>query len=137
MVIGKEEEYANHLDNQIHLADVTASANRSKGAKDWQPPDETFWYEYALYWTVAKTPWELTMTRVEADAVIEMLSTCPVEVEVEVWEALEPATGEHKPEPTEEPESSVYGSCEEAAEAGVPRAMVPSAKDGDGVLCEK
>ena len=89
------------------------------------------------------------MTRVEPDAVKEMLSTCPMEVEV--WEALGTATGEHKPETTEELQNSVYGSCEEAAEAGeervqgsqgegrgFPKAMVPSARDGDrdGVVCE-
>ena len=47
-------------------------------------------------------------------------------------------------------QNSVYGSCEEAAEAGeqrvqgsqgggrgFPKAMVPSARDGDGIVCEK
>ena len=73
-------------------------------------------------------------------------------VEVEVWEALGTAMGEHKPEPTEEPVSSVYGSCEEAESAGeqrvqgsrgggrgFPKAMVPSARDGDGdgMVCER
>ena len=53
-----------------------------------------------------------------------------------------------KPEPTDEPESSVYGSCEEAESAGeqrvqgsqgggqgFPKAMAPSARDGDGGWC--
>ena len=60
--------------------------------------------------------------------------------------------GEHKPEPAEELQNPVYGSCEEAEFAGesrfqgsqggglgYPKAMVPSARDGDGdgVVCEK
>ena len=99
------------------------------------PPDESYWCQYAVNWA-------------------EMLQRCesPPVVEVEVWEALGTATGEHKPEPTEEPENSVYGSCEEAEEAGeqrvqgsrgggqeFPKAMVPSTGDGDGdgVVCER
>ena len=52
--------------------------------------------------------------------------------------------------PTDEPESAIYGSCEEAEAAGeqrvqgsrgggrgYPKAMVPSAWDGDGVVCER
>ena len=54
--------------------------------------------------------------------------------------------------PTDEPESAIYGSCEEAEAAGeqrvqgsrgggrgYPKAMVPSAwdGDGDGVVCER
>ena len=60
--------------------------------------------------------------------------------------------GVHKPETTEEQDHSVYGSCQEAAAAGeqrvlgsrgggrgYPKAMVPSARDGDGdgVVCER
>ena len=71
---------------------------------------------------------------------------------MEGWEALGTRVGEHKPEPTEEPEGSVYGSCEEAESAGeqrvqgsqgggrgFPNAMVPSERDGDGdgIVCER
>ena len=67
---------------------------------------------------------------------------------MDVREALEVRTGVHKPESP----SFVYGSCEEAAAAGeqrvqgsrrggrgYPKAMVPSARDGDGdgVVCER
>ena len=81
----KREEYANYLDVQLHLSAVTASVNRPRGAKgpeEWRPPDEVFWCEYALNWSVVKTKWELTMTRQEANAVREMLGTCPGEVRV-------------------------------------------------------
>ena len=115
---------------------------------------ETYWCQYATGWAEIKARWVLTMTEPEAEAVVEMLQKCenPPVVEVEVWEALGTATGEHKQEPTEEPESSVYGSCEEAESAGEqrvqgnrgggqgsPKEMVPNARDedGDGVVCEK
>ena len=93
------------------------------------------------------------MTEYETDIVMDMLGTCENPPDLELWEALETATGEHKPEPTAEPGSSVYGSCEEAESSGeqrvqgsrggdprgFPKAMVPSAKDGDGdgVVCER
>ena len=67
----KKEEYANHLDLQLHLVAVAASVNRSRGAKgpeEWRPPDEVFWCEYAQYWSAVKTKWELTMTGEEANA---------------------------------------------------------------------
>ena len=81
----KKEEYANYLGVQIHLVAAAASANRSRGAKgpeEWRPPDRVFWCEYALYWSAVKTRWELTMSREEANAVKEMLDTCPGEVKV-------------------------------------------------------
>ena len=155
------EEYANNLSDPDHLIAVTASANRSKGAKgpeEWGPPDLDYWCQYATDWTEVKARWGLTMTPYEADIVMDMLGTCehPPDMEVEELDYLGTATGEHKPtpgvEPTEEPESSVYGSCEEAESAGeqrvqgsqgsgrgFPKAMVPSAQDGDGdgVVCEQ
>ena len=111
--------------------------------------------------------WRLTMTQGEAEAIIEMLDTCgePIEVEAERAEgtsgrdtsrrsAAGAATAAPTLVPEQEPEenSSVYGSCEEALEAGQPRVqgsmgggrgfpkeMVPSARDGDGdgVVCER
>ena len=71
---------------------------------------------------------------------------------MEVREALGTTMEGIRLEPTEELQNSVYGSCEEAAEAGeqrvqgsqgggrgFPKAMVPSARDGDwdGVVCEQ
>ena len=149
------EEYANDLSDPDHLIAVTAGANRSKGAKgpeEWGPPDLDYWCQYATDWTEVKARWELTMTEYETDIVMDMLGTCENPPDLEIWEALETATGEHKPEPTAEPEASAYESCEEAESAGeervqgsqgggrgFPKAMVPSARDGDGddVVCER
>ena len=153
----RKEEYANFLEDPDHLVAISSRHNRSKGARgpeEWAPPDNALWCQYATDWAEIKERWDLRMTEPEAEAVVEMLGTCedPPVVEVEVWEALGATTGEHEPEPTDEPESSVYGSCEEAAAAGeqrvqgsqgggegFPKAMIPSARDGDGdgVVCEK
>ena len=59
------------------------------------------------------------MTETEAEAVMEMLETCEVPPHVEVLDYLGSVTEEHKP--TAEPEGQVYGSCEEAVEAGEER----------------
>ena len=169
-VLAKKQEYANYLGNSDHLIAVTKGANRSKGAKgpeEWRPSDEGYWCQYATDWTEVKMEWGLTMTQRETEAVIEMLDTCeePVEVKAERAEGTagtdtsgQAAAGEATATPTLvselEPEENtpVYGSCEEAVEAGesrvqgsvgggrgFPKEMVPSARDGDGdsVVCER
>ena len=152
-----KEEYANYLGEENHLIAVTASANRSKGAKgpeEWEPPELGYWCDYATDWTEIKEWWELTMTKVESEIVMDMLGTCENPPDMDVREALESAAGEHKPGPAEEFQNPVYGSCQEAEFAGeqrfqgsqggglgYPKAMVPSARDGDGdgdgIVCEK
>ena len=166
----RKQEYANYLGDPDHLIAVTRGANRSKGAKgpeEWRPPDQGYWCQYAMDWTEVKMEWGLTMTQSETEAVIDMLDTCeePVEVEAERAEdfagteasgqtAAGDATATPTLVPTLEPEekTKVYGSCEEAVEAGelrvqgavgegrgFPKEMVPSARDGDGdgVVCER
>ena len=111
--------------------------------------------------------WGLTMTQRETEAIIEMLDTCeePIEVKAESAEGIsgrdasrQATAGEATATPTLAPELEpqetipVYGSCEEAVEAGesreqgsvgggrgFPKEMVPSARDGDGdgVVCER
>ena len=166
----RKEQYANYLGDPDHLIAVTKGANRSKGAKgpeDWRPPDEGYWCQYATNWTEVKMEWGLTMTQRETEAVIEMLDTCenPVEVEAKRAEGIAgtdtsgqaptgvaTATPTLAPEPAPEEKTSVYGSCEEAVDAGesrvqgsvgggrgFPKEVVPSARDGDGdgVVCER
>ena len=149
-----KEEYANYLVEENHLIAISSRHNRSKGARgpeERAPPDNGLWCDYARDWAEIKERWNLTMTPVEAAIVMDMLGTCenPPEYEVETLDYLGAVTGEDKP--TEEPGNPVYGSCEEAAEAGeqrmqgsqgggrgFPEDTVPSARDGDGdgVVCE-
>ena len=166
----RKREYANYLVDLDHLIAVTKGANRSKGAKgpeEWRPPDEGYWCQYATDWTEVKMEWGLTMTQRETEVVIEMLDTCeePVEVKAQSAEGTSgrdtsngeaareaTATPTLVPEPELEENPSVYGSCEEAVEAGESRVqgsvgggrgfskeMVPTARDGDGdgVVCER
>ena len=148
----RKEEYANHLEDDAHLVAISARHNRSKGARgpeEWAPPDNDLWCEYATDWTEIKQRWELTMTPVESEIVMDMLGTCenPPDFEVETLNHMEARPGEHKTRA----EKQVYSSCEDTAAGeervqgsrgggrGFPEAMVPSARDGDGdrVVCER
>ena len=149
----EKEEYANYLGDPAHLVAISSRHNRSKGARgpeEWAPPDNALWCEYATDWTSIKARWELTMTQIESEIVMDMLGTCEDPPKVDVRTALGKATGEHKP--TAEMEETMYGSCEAAEDAGetlvqgsqgggrgFPAKMVPSARDGDGdgVVCER
>ena len=150
----RKREYANDLTDPAHLVAISARHNRSKGARgpeEWAPPDNDLWCQYAVDWTEVKQRWGLTMTPRESEIVMDMLHTCedPPRMKVETLEAMT-VTGVDKP--TAEPEGTVYASCDEAAAAGEPRvqgsrgggqgfpkAMIPSARDGDGdgIVCER
>ena len=82
---------------------------------------------------------------------MDMLGTCenPPDIEVEELDYLVTRVGKHKPTP--QLQTPVYGSCEEAESAGeqtaqgsrgggrgFPKAMIPSARDGDGdgIVCQ-
>jgi DNA uptake protein ComE-like DNA-binding protein len=75
----RKKQYANTLSYAGHLIAVTASANRSKGAKgpeEWRPPDSSYWCNYATDWMNIKATWGLTATTTEWEALTEMLDTC-------------------------------------------------------------
>ena len=79
----RREEYANYLAYDDHLIGVTASANRSKGAKgpeEWMPPDTSYWCEYAIDWITIKAEWSLTANSAEWTALQDMLATCDDDV---------------------------------------------------------
>ncbi len=159
----EKRRYANYLGEPNHLIAVTAGANRSKGARgpeEWRPPDDSYWCQYAVDWVRIKFEWNLTATPLEFLALQEMLATCAVPHQLGVVVPLEkpelPSFGSSTPTPVPTPTlagpGGPYGSCEEAQAAGetriqgskgsgrgFPKAMVPSARDGDGdgVVCER
>ena len=80
----RKKAYANDISFEGHLIAVTASANRSKGAKgpeEWQPPEAGHWCDYAVNWITVKDTWNLTATVAEWAALEDMLSTCAGEIE--------------------------------------------------------
>jgi len=90
----RKRAYANDLSFDGHLIAVTASANRSKGAKgpeEWRPPDARHWCDYAVNWITVKATWGLTATTSEWAALEDMLETCSDGIAIS-REASGPAT---------------------------------------------
>ncbi len=161
----QRKRYANYLDDPQHLIAVTASANRSKGARgpeDWKPDDRSYWCQYAVDWITIKDDWGLTVTQQEHDALVEMLNTSANRPHLTVSHQRQvsptPATTSQPSQPatTPTPQMRTYANCDAAQAAGerrvqgskgggrgFPKWMVPSARDGDGdgdgdgVVCEK
>ena len=154
----RKEQYANYLKDPQHLIAVTASANRSKGARgpeDWKPADQGYWCEYAVDWITIKNTWDLTVTESELAGLNQMLNTC--NELPSLWVSHGSVPGVHRATPAPEPGPTTtttieYSSCDAAQAAGetrvqgskggskgFPKWMVPSARDGDGdgVVCEK
>ena len=155
----RREQYANYLEDPQHLIAVTASANRSKGARgpdQWKPEDRTYWCQYATDWITIKSTWELTVIQQEHSALVQMLNTCAKRPELMVsrQSQVKPTPGPTSNPVQQTPTSEVrtYNSCDAAQAAGAtriqgskgngrgfPKWMVPSARDGDGdgVVCER
>jgi|694.fasta_scaffold02368_22 hypothetical protein len=73
---GTRRVFAN---DQVNLWVVSASSNRSKGARtpdQWRPERREVWCEFAVRWTSVKVAWGLTATSSERDALGQMLDTC-------------------------------------------------------------
>lgn len=65
--------FANDLDDPRSLIAVSASTNRSKGARDpaeWWPPNSSYRCQYAVDWIAVKTRWNLSVDSAE-HAVLE------------------------------------------------------------------
>ena len=155
----RREQYANYLEDPQHLIAVTASANRSKGARgpdEWKPEDRSYWCQYATDWITIKDIWNLTVIQAEHDTLVQMLNTCAnrphlmVAHQSQVGPTPIPTGAPVRQTPTATVVS--YSSCDAAQAAdetrvqgtkgsgrGFPKWMVPSARDGDGdgVVCER
>ena len=75
----KRQAFANDLENRFALLPVSASSNRSKGARDpaeWMPPDVSSHCIYASLWSSTKSTWGLTFDQAEVDALEIALARC-------------------------------------------------------------
>ena len=75
----RRRAFANDLEHRFALLAVSASSNRSKGARDpadWMPPDASSHCLYATYWRDTKVAWALTFDQAEVDALEVALATC-------------------------------------------------------------
>ena len=91
----RKEEYSNYLTDPDHLIAVTKGASRSKGANgtdEWRLPKEDYLCLYQADCVEVNMEWGLSMTQLEAEAIIEILDTCvePVGVEAERAECTSP-----------------------------------------------
>ena len=77
----RKSAFANEMSQEHHLIAVTASANRSKGARGpekWKPANRDYWCDYATDWVQIKVDWELSATKTEWAELQEMLQTCDI-----------------------------------------------------------
>ena len=152
---GKKEDYANYLEDPARLGGHQFQAQPEQGRpgprRGGAPPDASLWCGHTACRAEVKKRRGPMITPVESESVMDMLRICEdsPDLEVETLHVMGGRIGEHKA--TAELQETVYESCEEAAAAGeervqgsqggrrgFPKAMVPSAKDGDrdGVVCE-
>ncbi len=75
----KKNAFYNDLSDPQHLIAVSASQNRSKGARgpdEWKPADPNYWCQYAFSWVSIKMRWELSVTPAELEALVFMAQSC-------------------------------------------------------------
>lgn len=75
----RRQAFANDTSIPEALIAVSASSNRSKGAKDpaeWLPPLEAFHCQYVAAWIEVKQRWNLSMDQSEYDAVSLVRNRC-------------------------------------------------------------
>ena len=71
--------YANDLGDPRSLIAVSASTNRSKGARDpaeWWPPHSGYRCQYAVDWIAVKTRWDLAIDTAEQASIDAQLGQC-------------------------------------------------------------
>lgn len=74
--------FANDLDYSMSLIAVSASSNRSRGAKDpaeWLPDNAGYICQYVFSWVNVKYRWDLSVDVIEKEALEELWRPCSVE----------------------------------------------------------
>ena len=75
----RRQAFANDMSIPESLIAVSASSNRSKGARDpaeWLPPRQEFHCQYVDAWIEVKKLWNLLMDQAEHDAIAEVRANC-------------------------------------------------------------
>lgn len=75
----RKQEYANFLEDPLHLISASASENRKKGEKGpdrYLPPNAEYQCDYVQNWVRIKETWGLDIPPDEEDAVNQVLSGC-------------------------------------------------------------
>jgi len=121
-----KSSFYNDLSDPQHLIAVTASENRSKGARgpeDWKPSDPTYWCQYAYSWVDIKVRWTLTVTSAELAALQSMLESCD-----------SPPSSEDTPPATPSTTSTTTTAVPTTTDAPATTAATPS-NPGDSKNC--
>ena len=127
----RREEYANDLGYADSLIAVSASSNRSKGARDpaeWLPPTQGVHCWYAAAWVQVKTRWNLTVDQAEADKLQSVLAGCDDDDLGNLPEAQTVAE-ETEAEESEDTEAEPVNDCHPAYEPCLPN------RPGDALNC--
>ena len=91
----KKNTFYNDLSDPQHLIAVSASQNRSKGARgpdEWKPADTSYWCQYAFSWINVKSRWRLSVTSAELEALLSMIESCDNPPNVSGSPSLPPTT---------------------------------------------
>lgn len=76
----RRRAFANDLEEPDALIAVTAATNQSKSdhdAANWQPPNRASWCRWAQATVDVKRRWVVSVDQAEADALRNILATCP------------------------------------------------------------
>ena len=105
-----EQKRINFANDELNLIAVTASSNRSKGARDaaeWQPPRQEANCFFAIRVIQVKDKWGLSVDSLEYESLLRLLSGC--EVDVPLLPDVTPPIPSDAPTPT--PVDEGTGEC--------------------------
>ena len=118
------QNFANDLGYEMSLIAVSASSNRSKGARDpseWMPRASSFKCEYVYSWIQVKLRWQLSVDSAEAAALRNNWAGCTVEG-LDFNAKASGARIGTAPAPSPEPETNSQDSAAETPSSPEPEA---------------